>query len=233
MQRPLSVLLAAGVALIATAGSAAAQTNPYSGTGYDISYPQCTSATLPTGAFGIVGVNGGRPFTTNPCFGTEFAHATGAGMPPPSLYINTAYSGAYRKNVTTYCAQQPQSMAWQIGCSEANTSFGYAGQPATGSVTMWWLDVETGNSWSSSNVGLNQATIQGAVDFLRQKGFQVGVYSTPGSWSTITGRGAVYTPSGTEAAWLAGANGACTSSFDANPLWLSQYTSGFDFDNAC
>ena len=233
MPKLLTVLIAAGVGLVATTGVAAAQTNPYSGTGYDISYPQCSSASLPTGSFGIVGVNKGRPFTANPCFSQELAHASGGVMPAPSIYINTAYSGAYRRNVTPNCAQQAQSMAWQIGCSEAETAYGYAGQPATGTVTAWWLDVETGNSWSSSNVSLNQAAINGAADFLFQKGFQVGVYSTPSMWATITGRTTVFTPTNTVAAWVAGANGGCTSSFDANPLWLSQYTSGFDFDNAC
>lgn len=222
---------------MATAAAAAAQTT-YSGKGYDISYPNvsappnCTSSSLPTGAFGIVGVNHGRPFSNNGCFSQEFAYASTQTGRTPSLYINTAYSGAYRKNITPYCAQQTQSMAWQIGCSEADTSFRYAGQPSVGSVTMWWLDVETGNSWSSSNLSLNQAAINGAADFLSGKGFQVGVYSTGGMWQTITGTG--FTPVHSVGDWVAGQGGSCPgTSFDANPVWLSQSTSGFDFDTAC
>ena len=236
VRRLLTALLVAGVALFATAAAVAAQT-PYTGTGYDISYPQCSSATLPGGSFGIIGVNNGRPFTSynSQCFAALEAHAQASGT--PSLYINTAYSGAYRKNVTTFCAQQGQSMAWQIGCSEAATSFGYAGQPATGSVTMWWLDVETANSWSSRDLSLNQTTIEGAASFLVGKGFPVGVYSTVGAWQTITGSKTTYTPASTTASWIAGQNGACPAngakSFDSNPIWLSQYVSGFDYDNAC
>lgn len=243
MKAGLRVLLvgAVGIAALVSTGISASASNPYySGMGYDISYPQCNpdgtpSTSLPAGSFGIVGVNHGRPFTTyaNTCFSGLVAHASAQGMPAPSLYINTAYSGAYRKNITPYCAQQAQSMAWQIGCSEADTSYTYAGKPTTSAVTMWWLDVEVGNSWSTSNVGLNQAAIQGATDRFFQGGFLVGVYSTSSSWRTITGANQVYTPNNSVAAWLAGANGVCTSSFDASPLWLSQNPNGFDYDNAC
>lgn len=189
-------------------------------TGYDVSFPQCGGA-MPSGAFGIVGVNHGRPFTSNGCFATEYASA-----PNPSVYINTAFSGAYRKSITTYCSQQPKSTAWQIGCSEAETSLSYVGQSP---VSMWWLDVETGNSWSSSSLGLNRDTIQGAADRLNQTGLPVGVYSTAASWRTITGQG--YSPNGSVADWVAG--GSCSTPFDSKPVWLSQHTSGFDYDTAC
>ncbi|HET7339207.1 MAG TPA: hypothetical protein VFK22_06640 [Candidatus Dormibacteraeota bacterium] len=213
---------------------AAHATGPYqSGTaGYDISYPQCTSATLPTGAFGIVGVTNGRPFSGYSCLGKLYTHAAASGT--PSLYLNTGYSGAYRKNITTPCSAGP-SQAWEIGCSEAD----YAANQASGlDAAMWWLDVETGNSWSTSSLSLNQATIQGAVDRLLQlyPNVPVGVYSTRHSWSTITGSAAVYTPTGTSAQWIAGAGGSCASSggFDSNPIWLSQFANGgFDGDNAC
>jgi hypothetical protein len=236
MPKLLTLLVTTGVVLVATGiVASAAPTNPYTGTGYDISYPQCSSATLPAGSFGIVGVNGGRPFTPNSCFGQELAHASGGAMPAPSIYINTAYSGAYRRNVTPGCAAQAQTMAWQIGCSEADTAFQYAGRPATTAVTMWWLDVETGNSWSSSNVNLNRQTIQGAVDLLNQSGFQVGVYSTQRSWTTITGACATaascWSPVNSLADWVAG--GSCSTPFDPRPVWLTQFTNGFDYDTAC
>ncbi|TMC37880.1 MAG: hypothetical protein E6J28_06985 [Chloroflexi bacterium] len=95
---------------------------------------------------------------------------------------------------------------------------------------MWWLDVETGNSWSSSNLTLNQYAIQGATDRLSQTGLPVGVYSTAASWKTITGSG--FTPNGSAADWVAG--GSCTTPFNAAPVWLSQFTSaGIDYDTAC
>jgi hypothetical protein len=238
MPKLLTVAVAVGVAFFATAATAAAQTT-YSGIGYDISYPQCNSngtpsTSLPAGSFGIVGVNHGRPFTTysSNCFSALYTHAAASGT--PSLYINLAYSGAYRRNINPSDCSAGPSMAWEIGCSEADSSFIAAG---TRAVTMWWLDVETANSWSSSDVTLNQNTIQGAIDFLMGKGFQVGVYSTVGAWQTITGRTTVYTPNHTVAAWVAGQAGACptngATSFDANPIWLSQFTNGFDYDNAC
>jgi len=230
---------AAGIAALVSSGvSASAANGPYTGTGYDISYPQCNGnslqSPLPTGNFGIVGVNHGRPFTTNPCFGPAYMYATAPGAPAPSLYINLAYSGAYRRDITPGCNGQTQSQAWKIGCSEADTSFKSIGQRT---VFVWWLDVETANSWSTNNASLNQDTIQGAVDRLHQlsAGVPVGVYSTASSWKTITGANAVYTPVNTAAEWVAGVRGSCATSnqFDANPIWLSQLNNGFDYDNAC
>ncbi len=193
--------------------------------GYDVSYPQCPGASPPPGTFnfGIVGVTHGRPFTVNACVGTEYSVA--AQFSTPSLYFNTGYSGAYRKNIRSACSAGP-NQAWEIGCSEAD----YAASQASGlKVAMWWLDVEVGNSWSTSNSTLNQQTIQGAVDRLSSAGW-VGVYSTASSWNTITG--GTFSPNGSSADWVAG--GSCSTSFDGKPVWLSQFTSGgVDHDTAC
>ena len=225
-------------ALIATATGVAATTDPYpSGqTGYDISYPQCGAA-APLGSFGIVGVNGGRPFSYNACLSVEYAAAPKTIA--PSLYINTAYSGAYRKNISSTCANlsasiagtSAQRQAWAIGCSEAETSVNYSVQQGVDAVAMWWLDVETGTSWSSSNLSLNQYAIQGATSRLLQTGAPVGVYSSASMWTTITGGG--FTPTGISADWEA-SGGSCNSPFTNSPVWLLQSTSsGFDSDFAC
>jgi putative cell wall-binding protein len=88
----------------------AASTTPP--TGNDISFPQCGS-TYPSGqAFGIVGINDGRPGTLNPCLGPSSSSpndsqselywaestSTGSSVPPrASVYVNTSDPG----NVST------------------------------------------------------------------------------------------------------------------------------------
>src|SRR5438094_7945171 len=114
--------------------------------GFDVSYPQCPWNTLPPGDFGIVGVNNGRPFTTNPCADRLYAWAAGRAA-APSLYLNVAFPRSYREHVTATCQQQVPAgltrartrLAWAVGCSEA----GYALANAPGPADWWWLDVET------------------------------------------------------------------------------------------
>ena len=220
----------------ASAALAAADPYPTGSSGYDVSYPQC-GGTAPSGSFGIVGVNGGRPFSTNACLQSEYA-----ATPRPaaaSLYINIGYSGAYGKSTTAGCTAASSSVsgtsrqrqAWAIGCSEAETSTTYAAQQGATTVAAWWIDVETANSWSSSNLSLNRYTIQGAVTRLAQTGLPAGVYSNASMWSTITGGG--FTPTGLAADWET-AGGSCSRPFTTSPVWLVQSTtSGFDSDLAC
>jgi hypothetical protein len=223
--------------LVAAVGVLAA-TDPYPTglTGYDVSYPQC-GGTAATGSFGIVGVNGGRPFTNNSCLGAEYAAAPKSTA--PSLYINTGYATAYRSNITAGCSAlsgsvsgtSKQIQAWAIGCSEAETSLSYATAQGATSAAAWWLDVETANSWSSSNLSLNRYAIQGAVTHLAQSGLPVGIYSTASMWSRITG--GKFTPTNVAADWEA-AGGSCSAPFTSSPVWLVQSTtSGFDSDLAC
>jgi hypothetical protein len=246
--RPFKTTLVAGsivTALVsATPGLAAGITKPYSSgtTGYDVSYPQCPGSTAPAGAFGIVGVNGGRPFTDNSCLSNEYKAAPKS--PAPSLYINTGYTKAYRSSISPSCSSvassvsgtSAQKQAWAIGCTEAEKSLAYAnGQGAT-KVAMWWLDVETANSWSSSNLTLNQYAIQGVVSRLVQTGLPVGVYSTPSMWTAITGGNGRptgnFTPTGIAANWVAAGN--CGSPFTNSPVWLFQaVVNGVDTDQAC
>jgi hypothetical protein len=65
--------------------------------GADVSYPQC-GGPLPTEhAFSIVGVNGGRATTTNPCLATQLAWAAeasgGTVHDDIQLYVNTGNPG--------------------------------------------------------------------------------------------------------------------------------------------
>lgn len=241
-RRLLVILAAASVALVVTAGSTAAQTNPYTGgVGYDTSSYQCANSQVtPTGySFGIVRVTGGRPFSVDSCRQALWAQAALTGK--PSLYENVAYSGAYAHQVTISCttATSPENysgkylQAWQIGCAESD--FAFNNRPAGASAVAWWLDVETGNSWSSSNLGLNQAAIDGAVDRLIALNVPtVGIYSYANAWNQITS-GAAFKPANASGAWVA--ENGCLGSFSTNlPQWLYQSGTtswGADFNQAC
>jgi hypothetical protein len=239
--RSIKFALVAGAvvtALVTSASSFAAVTDPYTptSTGYDVSYPQCPGSAAPAGRFGIVGVNGGKPFTYNTCLSAEYKAAPKS--PAPSLYINTGYAGAYRKSISSSCSSQSaavagtsgQKQAWAIGCSEAETSLAYAARKGATSVAMWWLDVEPANSWSTSDLVLNQQAIQGALSRLNQTGLPVGIYSNKSMWTAITGGN--FTPTGQAADWVA--TGTCNTPFTSSPVWLVQsVVGGVDTNYAC
>ena len=241
---PIAAVLSSAGLLIANQVGAMAYTS--GSTGYDISYPQC-GGPYPSGAFGIVGVNGGYPFVYyNPCLSDQYSHTTNA-----ALYINTGYDPSYTqvdgKHSTAECVTQSatttgspaQQAAWAVGCSEASRSIAYAASQGASSPSSWWLDVETSNSWSSTDLSLNQYTIQGIVDtLLRQSPAAVGVYSTAYQWRTIVGNLPV---SGVLADWVAtGSTSAgrarvsCETGFSGRPVWFVQYLrAGFDTNYTC
>lgn len=264
LPRAPRTLLAASLALaalVALAGQAAAAPPPDRGggggansatRGYDISYPQCGGSYPSNPAFAIVGVNGGRVFSPNPCLASEIAWAGGASG---QLYINTGNPGPalskfwpLGQTSPRFCdAANPDTAdcAFDYGYNAAADSYatavaaygelGLAGTPAG---TRWWLDVETSNSWRD-DVALNVAALQGEVAYLLEAGItRIGFYSTQQQWNTITGGTLVFNayPS-----WLAGAlslKGAkdrCTrAAFTGNVIVYTQYPyQGFDANYAC
>lgn len=232
------VLAAAATAglLAFTQAPAAAAGNPYAGqTGYDASYPaaQCAAASYPSG-FAIIGLGGGRPFTTSTCVGHEWSLAPATPI-APSLYFNTGYAGAYAKQITAGCQnavgnapippgtsghqKSTEQQAWEIGCSEA----AYAAGQAPGEPAMWWADVETGNSWST-NTTYNDLAIDGIAwemsGLATTTGAGGGIYSTPAMWTKIAGTGFAPTPAVT-ADWQP--TSSCPASgFTGSPVWLIQ-----------
>lgn len=181
---------------------------PLNGVGYDISWPQCAGAgtkTLPTlnasNGFVILGVNGGSAFTANPCFASEDRWARGSGV-TVSYYMNlnapTGGSG-YSGPAGTCAGGDANCIAYNYGYSAAAYAMqraggssgyggpGYGGPGYGGGAQMWWLDIETGNHWSSQTV--NDYTIEGAVDYIRSQGAQAGIYCTRYQWSIIAGSG--------------------------------------------
>ena len=197
--------------------------------GYDISFPQCGDLFPVTPAFGIVGVNGGRAFTPNPCLGagaqpSELAWAGGVaaqlyantGNPGPALSAHWPSGQATPRPCDTAVAPgtDTASCAYDYGWNaaadsylvalQAYVSLGLAspGITRTPSPNTWWLDVEKGNSWRS-DFSLNVAALQGEVAYLRSMGvLKIGFYSTPYQWRQITGGTTVFSAS---PSWVAGA----------------------------
>ena len=213
------------------------ESDPYrhAAIGSDVSYPNCGGAVPTPQAFTIVGLNAGRPFTTNPCLATEWA----AAPQPGSVYINTAYSPRLFRHITPDCAttasSQPLSPAAQrayaVGCSEAVAALALLAGRTPLAI---WLDIEPGNSWSPQQ-SLNTATIQGMLEQLLSQSPHppVGVYSNANFWSRIAGDWtSLSLPE-----WVA--TGApdppgCPSSFAGGPVWVSQSSNGgYDTDTAC
>ncbi|MEA2675701.1 MAG: hypothetical protein QOI92_2893 [Chloroflexota bacterium] len=221
--------------------------------GFDIAYPQCGAPYPANPLFGIVGVNGGKVFSANPCLAGEIAWAGGA---TGQLYANTgnpgpALSSFWPSGQTSprYC--DPANLdtadcAYDYGFNAAQHSYNtasaaYAQLHLTGSpsATRWWLDVETENSWRS-DTSLNIAALQGEVAYLRDIAgvARIGFYSTQLQWNTITAGTLAFN---VNPSWVAGASSLkaardrCTRpAFTGNVNVYTQYPYlGFDANNVC
>lgn len=259
----LTALASVGVTL--TAGTAVAAPTSE---GYDISYPQC-STTLPTGqAWGIVGVNGGLATTANPCLESQLAWAAGStgslAQPKVQVYLNTANPGQIRHRVTTWPTSgitpygtcngtNTSACSWEYGWQRAQNSatsiFGPAATAAGLSPApagyVWWLDVETSNTWQSGNgtaLAHNRETLEGMTTYLTTQGGTVGLYSTAQQWKAIVGSVPTSSPLHSLNSWLPGAStlsGASSNCAEAplvsgGTVVLTQYVSGgLDQDVSC
>jgi len=242
MGRRLLAAVALALAGLGVAGGSALASGPLYArgeVGYDSSTYQCG---LPArGAFAVVAVTNGRPFTRNPCVGAELTGGPG----PRAVYFNTGYSPLYAPSITSGCAARAayvsgtalQRQAYAIGCSEAETARAYLFMATGQRVRSWWLDVETANSWSDANLVLNRAALRGAIDFLEARGAILGVYSTSRQWAEITGG---WQAPGVDGNWVAGAESVteaqtfCSASITGAPVWLVQFVRrGLDADLAC
>lgn len=222
---------------VAAAQSAGAQVPPVP-VGYDVSFPQCGSAFPSGAAFAIVGVNAGLPFSPNPCLGpgdgpSELQWAGAVAQ----LYANTADPGPARSSHWPNGQTSPQqcntaaspgadtlSCTYDYGWNAAQDSYqdavnAYvalgllpAGATRTPAANVWWLDVESANSWEA-NTANNVAELQGEVDALKSLGVTaIGFYAPPENWQAITGGG---------------------SAFASYPFWLPGATSLTDAEARC
>ncbi|MHB1087313.1 MAG: autotransporter outer membrane beta-barrel domain-containing protein [Acidimicrobiales bacterium] len=183
--------------------------------GYDISFPQC-GGNLPTGVgFGIVGVNYGHPFSTNPCLTTQLQWGQSTLSGQTNFYTNTDNPGPANTSHWPNNQQAPKICfgantavcAYDYGWNAAQQSFASAvsaesavgSQSPTSAATTahWWLDVETGNAWqsietnygpSATSFANDQAEIQGELAYFASVGVTwVGIYATGLQWRTIMG----------------------------------------------
>ena len=254
---PLAGVLAMFLMLCTVPAEAVAATG---GTGNDVSWPQCNKS-LPNGqAFGIVGVNKGLANTTNPCLDWELSWAAsstgGTGQPKVALYVNTANPGSagswwptsntYGGKTVTNPYGQCRSgdfgpaCSYMYGYAKAHDDANIRGVSNPGTYT-WWLDVETGNSWSADKTA-NRADLEGMMAYFTSVGATTGLYSTASQWSQIAGTVPASSPLYTVNSWLAGgrsltaAKRMCSEAplTGGGKVTLTQYVSGtFDYDYSC
>ena len=196
--------------------------------GYDISYPQCGGSYPTNPAFGIVGVNRGIVFSSNPCLGAGSgapSQLAWAG-PDAQLYANTGNPGPQLSSHWPSGQTSPRACAtsanpdpdtadcaydygWNAAADSyaravaAYVSLGWADAGATRTpvANHWWLDVETANSWRG-DTSLNVAALQGAVDYFNSVGAaSVGIYSSPRMWTSVVGGATAFA---TLPSWVAG-----------------------------
>jgi hypothetical protein len=242
------------MAAVAVPGIAAADTT----VGFDVSHPQCDTDLPRERAFAVVGVNGGLSTRANPCLREQLAWAWDSsgevdGQPRAQLYLNTANPGQLLDQVTTW----PQRGSTPYGpCDGTNTpacSWEYGWQRAENSVLsfftpaaraarvdsqpsryVWWLDVETMNTWQYGSVEAtdrNRATLEGMAAYLFSRDAEVGIYSTGRQWAQIVGEVDDDSPLADLDSWLAGsvtvdeAEAACEDDplVDGGDVVLSQY----------
>ena len=188
--------------------------------GIDVSWPQCGKQ-LPTNhAFGIVGVNGGLATTTNPCLKDQFIWAKksigGTVQDKVQLYVNTANPGGLNTASWPQTNIDPAgstiinpygscdgtdslACAWQYGWNRALEDVRDRFQPAatqalvdaSPATYVWWLDVETENTWKLSGTTYdyqsNVAVLEGMTAHFKSVNGRVGLYSTGSQWAQIVG----------------------------------------------
>jgi hypothetical protein len=243
-------------------------------TGNDVSYPQC-GKTLPFDqAFGVVGVNGGLANTTNSCLATQLswaAKSTGVvNQPKIQLYVNTANPGGLNTPSWPSSNTDPAGnsalnpygncdgsdslpCAWLYGWNRSVEDVLYrfapaaqaAGVSSSPAAYVWWLDVETINTWKSGSTFATQsnaADLEGMGAYFKSLGASVGLYSTTYQWGQIAGTVSVNSNLNGLPNWRPGARNLSSAKSNCGlpPLTaggkvtITQYLSGnLDYDYSC
>ena len=266
--KPIRILLAACLLLVWQPGpaQAGAETGPAlqgaAALGNDISWPQCGVDLPAPPAFAVVGVNGGRPDTVNPCLAAQLGWADqtseAAGGTPAAVYVNTAATGpvdslwwpagnTYRgmdiNNPYGMCdGSETPACAYVHGYAMASNDVEILKESGDVVVRrMWWLDVETGNSWLWDKA-VNAAELEGMTAYLESTGVEVGIYSTGYQFGEIVGEVGPGSNLYRLRNWLAGAESTSSAReyCAASPLTsggsvtLTQFTDGdLDYNYRC
>ena len=222
---------------------------PSSSVGFDISF---NSLSYPVDRFnfGIAGVSGGKAFVHNARLATEYSWTKfGAVASTVYMNLNAPYGStvaghtsspkvcpASAVSTNTTPTEPTACEGYNYGYNAAQDAFAYAKSNGVQAV-LWWLDIEEANSWSL-DTAVNDATIQGAIDYLNSQGTRVGIYSMQYMWNDIAGSSFVPTQTingnvVSIPAWvpigitnIVGALNACVTKnglFAGSPIWLIQY----------
>jgi hypothetical protein len=225
--------------------------------GYDLSSHTYNYPQLPFN-FAVVGVTGGKAFVHNSRIASEYSWAEfGSTRPTMYMNLNAPYGTTVAGHISTpktcpasTLSTEPTACeGYNYGYNAAVDAFAYA-QNNSATSALWWLDIEEANSWSN-DTSVNDATIQGAIDYLNTQNIRVGIYSATSMWGDIAG--ASFVPSQTmngasvsTPTWfpigianLVKATNTCVtgSSFiPGSPIWLLQYeanSTAVDQNYAC
>jgi hypothetical protein len=207
----------------------------------------------------VVGVNGGKASNSNPCFLSEYDSALllsgETEQPHASVYVNTgnpALTGTWwpTKNRTQAgtAVENPNGSCEGLAGSECAYVYGYSMAQAdyrrvsktlSRLPNLWWLDVETTNSWQPDVVA-NAASITGMVDYFQSRDLEVGLYSTSYQWNRIAGVTTADSHLAGLRSWLAGASySGAAADCEKSPLTpnglvtMVQYVSVLDADYSC
>ena len=226
--------------------------------GFDISFPQCGGPEPSAPAFAVVGVNGGRAFSGNPCLARQYVWAltaTSPVQPRAAFYMNTGNPGpeaSTRWPSAGTRAPQPCDGSWSAACAydygwlAAQDAYGRARSVAGDGAALspWWLDVEAANSWSADTTA-NAADLQGAIDYLRSVNVGVvGIYALAADWENIVGAASATAPQNAPFSplpnWRPGPRSSadalswCTRSVTGGRVVFVQYpANGFDANIPC
>lgn len=191
-------------------------------------------------------------------------------QPKVQLYVNTGNPGGLNTVTWPQNNTDPQgnvtsnpygicdggnsvACAWQYGWNRAVDDVVTRFIPAANSAGisadpinyLWWLDVETTNSWrdgSSEALQANAADLEGMVAYFKSKGISTGIYSTSYQWGIIVGSLSSQSSLNGLPNWipgasdLIGAKAKCQSSpfTSGSEVVLAQFTTGnFDYDYSC